>query len=759
MAANPSRPPAALAPALSPRLKAPARWRVRRAFNWQLLLGALLVAFIVWLAVAGPGLAPRDPMQENFILLDQATGHFVKPPYAPGQMPGFPLGADRWGRDIFSMLLWAVRPTLVMVLMVATVRLAVGTLVGLAAGWFDGRLARFLDSLIGLALSVPVFFVALAVIAAVGVNLGLWAFILGLCATGWGEVARLVRVQTRTVRGQPFVEAAHALGGEGAYVVGRHILPQIMPLLWNLLALEASSALMVAAGLGFIGYYVNAIWIPYGDFHLIQATGRPELGQMLAGARDLRQQPWSMLSAGALVAVMVLGFNLLGEGLRLALAPGAAQRRDALGRTLAAASHWLEDNFYAPLAFWRAIDTAVPALVLAVILGGGFLYWRAENQAEAHVAVSVPGGHLWASERHDAHGTAWANVTGPRAPVVAWEYFNPAGLSGGPAVNAEGFLYIASYDAQLHALAPNGQVLWSTALPEPPIGAPALGASGTVYVADNTGGLVAVSTDGVLLWRIRGNGYPALTGPITTPDETILYATQNALIGAQANGQLRWAIGLPSYSYSYPQPRLALDGQRFYFEDVTLDVATGDILAPATALSADRYILGVNGRTYVHLPGGLTEQPPASPDAAPAEPISETELDVRLDLRTLNLGGRAAANAGVLGDGGTWFLFASPFEFDRIIWVAPGAAVGQPMDYPYRQGWLAGIDAEAIAYQCGLVERGVGLECRANRLGSNQALWLLKLGVQSPPVGGALIAGRLYVAGMGGELYALEDAP
>lgn len=758
MAANPSHRPASLSPLVMPRASAQPRLRAQSRFNWQLLLGGLVVALILLIAVAGPRLAPRDPMQENFIVQDPATGQFVKPPYAPGQMPGFPLGADRWGRDIFSMLLWAVRPTLILVLMVATVRLTAGTLIGLAAGWFDGRVARALDSLIGLALSVPVLFVALAVIAAVGVNLGLWAFILGLSVTGWGEVARLVRSQTRLVRGQPFIEAAHALGADGAYIVGRHVLPQIMPLLWNLLALEASSALLVSAGLGFIGYFVNAIWISFGDFNFIHATGRPELGQMLAGARDLRQQPWSMLSAGAVVAVMVLGFNLLGEGLRLALAPGAARRNNHLGRAVSTATHWLEDNFYGPLAVWRAIDTAVPALVLLVIMGGGLLYWRAETQAESHVAVSVPGGHLWASERHDAHGTVWTGVRGPRNPAIAWTFTPPAGLSGGPVVAADGRLYVATRDSQLHALAPSGQVLWSAPLPVAPVGSPALGASGNIYLADEAGGLAAFAPNGAQLWAIRGNGLRALSGPITTPDETILYVTEVAIVAARASGQLRWAVPLPSYSYSYAHPRLSLDGQRVYFEDVTLAVDTGEVLVAATPESADRYIVGVNGRLYLHRQAGLVELAPDG--TAPRDSDDAAALTVRLDLRTLNLGGRAPANAGLLGNGGAWFLYASPFEFDKMVWAAPGAAVAQPIDYPYRQGWLAAIDADQVVYQCGVVlGQTSGLECRANHLGSNQSVWQLLLAEPNPPLGAALVAGRLYVASASAGLFALEDQP
>ena len=217
---------------------------------------------------------------------------------------------------------------------------------------------------------------------------------------------------------------------------------------------------------------------------------------------------------------------------------------------------------------------------------------------------------------------------------------------------------------------------------------------------------------------------------------------------------------MPTYSYTYAHPRQSMDGTLVYFEDVTLDVATGEIVAEATTESADRYVIGVNGRTYLHRQAGMAEVGPDGSAVELGSPEGDAALTVRLDLRTLNLGGRAPANAGVLGNGGTWFLYASPFEFDKIVWMAPNATVAQATDYPYRHGWLAGIDAEAHVYQCGLVQgEGGGLECRANRLGSSQALWQMQFEEQAPAVGAALVNGRLYVAALGGQLYALEDGP
>ena len=121
---------------------------IRFHVNWPLWLGILLVGTIAYLAVTGPAFAPRDPMEENLIVKDPVTGKWHVPPFSAFTVTGFPLGSDEFGRDVLSRLLYAVRPTLQMVLLVAGVRLIAGTLIGLVAGYSSGRIGGFFDSLI-----------------------------------------------------------------------------------------------------------------------------------------------------------------------------------------------------------------------------------------------------------------------------------------------------------------------------------------------------------------------------------------------------------------------------------------------------------------------------------------------------------------------------------------------------------------------------------------------------------------------------------
>ena len=159
-----------------------------------MVIGSALVLFIVLLAILGPILAFRDPLETNTVV--KVGDEWIRLPYPPFTVPGFPLGSDAYGRDLLSRLLWGIRPTLILVAVVACVRLVLGVTIGLAAGWSAGRWGRVLEGIISGALAIPVIIIALAVITAIGIQRGLIAFIVGLAVTGWAETARLVSEQT-----------------------------------------------------------------------------------------------------------------------------------------------------------------------------------------------------------------------------------------------------------------------------------------------------------------------------------------------------------------------------------------------------------------------------------------------------------------------------------------------------------------------------------------------------------------------------------
>lgn len=299
--------------------------------NHPLFLGGLLALLFLALTVAGPMLAPHDPMA---VAEPRALGNnrFEMPPFRPLAVPGFPLGTDHIGRDLLSRILWGIRPTMLLCGAVALVRLIVGTLLGLAAGWFRGTVERAVDTLSGIAIAIPMLIFSIAAISIFGLSHGLWPFIGALAITGWADTALLVKNRTLTIAQAPYIESARAIGVTTGGMLRRHLFPQLWPLLPALLAFELSAVLLLAAELGFLGIYIGGGFLYHEaskgetDYVLLTA-GYPELGQLLSDVWvKILRTPWDPLFVGLSVAVAIFAFNLLGEGLRRATDVTRARR-------------------------------------------------------------------------------------------------------------------------------------------------------------------------------------------------------------------------------------------------------------------------------------------------------------------------------------------------------------------------------------------------------------------------------------------------
>ncbi|GIV95720.1 MAG: hypothetical protein KatS3mg057_0377 [Herpetosiphonaceae bacterium] len=283
--------------------------------NYPLYIGVVLSTAFVMLALIGPAIAPQHPLEVAPAFLFNA--------FRPGELPGYPLGTDEVGRDVLSRMLWGIRPTLLLALAIMAARLAVGTLLGLVAGWYRGIAERAIDMAIGASVAVPTLVFAIAVIFLIGVQRGIWVFIVALSITGWADTAALIKSRTLTIRQAPYIESAYALGVRPTRVLLRHILPQLWPLLPVLMAFELGAAILLVAELGFLGIFIGGGFIyrmPRSDSageYSILTSGMPELGQMLSGFwSKVWRAPWEPLFVGIVVFVMVAAFNMLGEGLR-----------------------------------------------------------------------------------------------------------------------------------------------------------------------------------------------------------------------------------------------------------------------------------------------------------------------------------------------------------------------------------------------------------------------------------------------------------
>ena len=735
--------------------------------NPPLTIGLILLAIVALIAIVGPRLAPADPLATHAGV--RVGGEWVYAPYPPFTVPGFPLGSDAQGRDLLSRLLHGVRPTMILLTLAALIRLALGAVIGMAAGWSKGRAGRLLEGLIAAALIVPTVIVALAVITAVGIQKGLPAFLLGLCATGWADTARVVSEQTRGLRGKPFVEAARAMGGTGGENVVRHILRHVAPTLAMLLAFEAGSTLMAIAVLGFLGYYLGgAFYIEVSDFSQRAISGLPELGQMLSASWQIFK-PFATVVTGTVIFAAILGFNLVGEGLRRRLSIGALSTRGAFSTALSRAGSWLADALLVPDAQnarrRTVLGTVGAALTLALII----TVWKpwqpsiaATSVTSASKGLPVVGGHLWGAERRDPYGSAAVPGAAGISTDILWTLQDESGFSGGPVVDASGNVYVAAKKGVLYAIAPDGKAQWVSELPATPVGTPALGSAdangglGAIYVTDQPGGVSAYTLDGGYLWRAEsGNDRRASSGPVVGPDGTIYFTAVDRLQAINPDGTLKWSSAkLPGTGDA--TPRLDLDGKIVTVQDAVFDAATGKLADYSAVVPAGKaginaiYMTGGDGKRYIRSEHSIIEW--NQTDAGPRQVSGRTW---RWQTGTVY----QPFDGGVMLDGVGVLVYGSNYDDLRAVLLGPNDALLANLHYPMRNPKYAASDAAGTAYICGDARSAV-VECIGVHAGDNdKPSWRISLDkptAEGPTFAGATLApDRLYVSTGEGWLFAV----
>jgi peptide/nickel transport system permease protein len=740
--------------------------------NWSLLIGSLIVLLVVLLAIIGPRLAPQDPMEEHAIL--QQDDEWIIPPFNAFEVKGYLLGSDEFGRDLLSRTLYGIRPTLIMVSIVAIVRLVLGTLIGLGAGWSSGRVGRILDGMISAALSVPILMVALAAIAMLGAEIGILAFIVGLSINGWGETARFVSEQTRLIKGQLYIESARSLGASSFQMLSRHILRQIMPMVWMLFAFEISGTLMVTAGLGFLGYFIGGdVWVEVADFVSRRTSGTPELGQMLATSWVNLLEPWPLVLTGSVIFVTVLGFNLLGDGLRTRLNPEYLNRNSPFAILSHRFSQWFEQSISYPVSNWFKASRLRPVLAITGVISlvGIFYLYQitfANRITPSDAALAIPGGQIWASGRIDPYGTKYINSIGPADPKQLWMIRHTAGFLADPAVSADGTIYLAGLDSILMALNPDGTVRWKINLSQPALGSLAIGPQGIIYVTDSTGGLSAYSPDGNQLWFFSpdADGRPN-HGPIVAPDGTIYYLLEDArgdtLLAILPNGQLLWSVQ-PGTRAADKGLRLTPDGELIFVKTKVVSTSDGTVVditlptenSPILANQANLFV-GGDGKSYL-LAGHIVMQWTLTSQGF--TPGQSADWNYRGAGIVLTSG--FPEDSGVIPNGNIWIFYSGLYGGTSIYWLDPTGKILDDYAGPYNENTqLIGIDGTGTAYICGFAyysSQGPSSVCEGFRQGSPESFWSYSLpddvyGV----IGGAMAPGRLYIVTPDGFFIALGD--
>lgn len=267
-------------------------WKRIRS-NRLALAGGVIVLCMFVMALVAP-LVARDPGAIDIV-------HRLQP---PGW--NYPLGTDDLGRDVLSRIMYGARISLMVGFVAVGIATAIGVVLGALAGyyggWVDALLMRFVDIM----LCFPTFFLILAVIAFLEPSIWNIMIIIGL--TSWMGVTRLVRAEFLSLRERDFVQAARALGARDARVIFRHILPNALSPVLVSATLGVAGAILTESALSFLGIGVQ--------------PPTPSWGNMLiVGKQTLGTAWWLSAFPGLAILVTVLGYNLLGEGIRDALDP------------------------------------------------------------------------------------------------------------------------------------------------------------------------------------------------------------------------------------------------------------------------------------------------------------------------------------------------------------------------------------------------------------------------------------------------------
>ena len=275
-----------------------ARVRGRVFGQTSLVLGAAILLAICAIAVLAPALAPHDPYAQDL------TRRLIPPLWYPKGDWTHPLGTDNLGRDYLSRTLYGARISLLIGLSVMVISGIIGTVMGLVAGYFGGRVDLVITFLITTRLAMPVILVALAVVALLGGSLLVVILTLGLLK--WDRFAVVMRSATQQTRSLDYVAAAEAAGASTARIVLREVLPNIAPHLIVVATVEAASAILLEAALSFLGLGVQ--------------PPLPSWGLMIAEAYMFFSF-WLIAIPGTALALLVFAINLAGDGLRDAIAP------------------------------------------------------------------------------------------------------------------------------------------------------------------------------------------------------------------------------------------------------------------------------------------------------------------------------------------------------------------------------------------------------------------------------------------------------
>jgi len=294
----------------------------RGILNPPFVLGSLIVLLLIVIVWFGPNFATYDPYITSRSAppyYDTTINKLISPPFDPSLE--HPLGTDKFGNDILSLIFYGARVTIVSCLYITAGRILLGLVLGGLAGWTEGsRFDNLMMRLSAVISSIPLLLSAMLMILALDIQKGLWVFVVSLSILGWTEISQLVRGEFIRIKEMLYIDAAEALGLTRLQIIIRHALPNVLSYLLSISFLEMGSILLIMAELGFLGLFMGGgsrfMADPFSPV-IVQISEIPEWGALVAqGTPHLRSYPFMILGPAAAFFITIVGLNAFGEGLR-----------------------------------------------------------------------------------------------------------------------------------------------------------------------------------------------------------------------------------------------------------------------------------------------------------------------------------------------------------------------------------------------------------------------------------------------------------
>ena len=265
-----------------------------------MIIGSLIVISVILLALLAPLLSPHDPYQQDLMK------RLIPPVWDSRGSWEHILGTDHLGRDYLSRLMYGARISLLIGIGAALISGIIGTIMGVMAGYFGGRVDMVVTFMVTVRLSMPVVLVALAVVAIVGGSLQVVITVLGLLL--WDRFAVVMRSSTLQIRSMDYVSAAQAVGCSTSRILATEVMPNVVNNLIVIATIEIAHAIILEAALSFLGLGVQ--------------PPLPSWGLMVSEGKDMMLfEPWLITIPGVALFLLVLAINLMGDGVRDITAP------------------------------------------------------------------------------------------------------------------------------------------------------------------------------------------------------------------------------------------------------------------------------------------------------------------------------------------------------------------------------------------------------------------------------------------------------